>query len=184
VLRIIVAGLLSGVGPLPAIAAPGQGGRDSGTANIGTEDIGTLIVGTVTLTDAAGETFAGEGARVVLACGAENMTGTAVADERGIFRFLNVPVGSCSIEADVQGFAAPAILVVIIPRAPGAPGALGELGAPGETVEADLHLAIAPLSVGVSVARVADSLPPKRPRRSCGPEAVRPGRRLAAACAR
>lgn len=157
--RVIVAGLLSGVAPLLAIAAPGPGATN----------IGATIVGTIVLTDAAGETFAGEGMRVVLACGADDMTTTGVGDEHGAFRFTNVPVGSCSIEADVQGFAAPAVLVVT---------------AAGETVDADLHLGIAPLRVGVSVARTAVSLPPKRPHRSCVSGARRPGGPLAAACAR
>jgi hypothetical protein len=93
------------------------------------------IVGTVTLTAADGGTFAGEGARVVLACGAEKTTRTEVADEHGAFRFLNVPVGSCSIEADVQGFHAPAVSVVT---------------AADQAVGADLHLSIVPLRVGVN----------------------------------
>jgi hypothetical protein len=94
------------------------------------------IVGTVTLTAADGDTFAGEGVRVVLACSTESATRTAVADAHGAFRFLNVPVDSCSIEADAQGFVAPPITVV---------------AAAGETVGADVHLGIAPLVVGVHV---------------------------------
>ena len=157
--RVIVAGLLSGAAPLPAIAAPGRGGAHTGTT----------IVGTVVLTDAAGETFAGDGVRVLLACGADDVTRTGVGDEHGMFRFLNVPAGSCSIQADVQGFVAPAVLVVTVA---------------GETTEADIHLGVAPLSVGVSVARTAASLPAKRARRSCMSGAGRPGGPLAAACAR
>jgi hypothetical protein len=160
--RVIVAGLLSGAAPLPAIAAPGQGAAN----------VGTTIVGTVVLTDAAGETFAGEGVPVVMACGADGMTRTGVGDEHGAFRFPDVPVGSCSIEADVQGFVAPAVVVVTAP------------GETVETVEVDLHLGVVPLSVGVSVARTAASLPPQRPRRSCMSMAGRPGGSLAAACAR
>src|SRR5580700_9775677 len=70
------------------------------------------IVGTVTLTAADGGMFAGEGARVIMACGADSTTRTEVADEHGAFRFQNVPVDSCSIEADVQGFVAQPVRVV------------------------------------------------------------------------
>jgi hypothetical protein len=94
------------------------------------------IVGTVTLTAADGDTFAGQGVRVALACSTEGATRTDVADEHGAFRFLNVPVDSCSIEADAQGFVAPPVTVVT---------------AAGETVAADVHLGIAPLGVGVNV---------------------------------
>jgi hypothetical protein len=94
------------------------------------------IVGTVTLTAADGDTFAGEGVRVALGCGTESATRTEVADEHGAFRFLNVPVDRCSIEADAQGFVAPPVTVVT---------------AAGETVGADVHLGIAPLGVGVNV---------------------------------
>src|SRR6266851_5753873 len=87
------------------------------------------IVGTVTLTAADGDTFSGEGARVVLACGTESATRTDVADEHGAFRFLNVPVDSCSIEADAQGFAAPPVTVVTADQ---------------QAVPIDLHLGIAP----------------------------------------
>src|SRR5580704_13691981 len=98
------------------------------------------IVGTVTLTAADGDTFSGEGARVSLTCAAEGTTRTEVSNEHGAFRFLNVPVDSCSIEADVQGFVAPLVTVVT---------------AADEIVGADLHLGIAPLRVGVTVGGTA-----------------------------
>ena len=98
------------------------------------------IVGTVTLTAADGSTWAGDGARVVLACETDSTTRTEVADDHGAFRFLNVPVDSCSIEADVQGFAAPPVTVVTADQ---------------QVVPIDLHLGIAPLRVGVNVLRRA-----------------------------
>jgi hypothetical protein len=106
------------------------------------------IVGTVTLTAADGGTFAAGGARVVLACRAHRTTRTEVADDHGAFRFLNVPVDSCSIEADVQGFVAPPVRVVTAAR---------------QVVGTDLHLGIAPLRVGVSVGGSA----PFQGRRRC-----------------
>jgi hypothetical protein len=109
------------------------------------------IIGTVTLTAADGDTFAGEGVRVALACGTERPIRTEVADEHGTFRFLNVPVDSCSIEADAQGFTAPPVIVVT---------------AAGETVGADVHLGVAPLGVGVSVQGGALLQAPKTLRRS------------------
>jgi hypothetical protein len=94
------------------------------------------IVGTVTLTAADGGTFPGEGARVTLVCAMDGTTKTEVSDEHGAFRFLNVPVGSCSIQADVQGFVAQPIRVVT---------------AADQVAATDLHLGIAPLRVGLNV---------------------------------
>ena len=114
---------------------------------------GATIVGTVTLTAADGDTFSGEGARMTLTCAADGTTRTEVSDEHGSLRFLNVPVDSCSIEADVQGFVAPPVTVVTTAD---------------ETVGADLHLGIAPLRVGVSVGGTASFQEPKMLRRSRG----------------
>ena len=116
------------------------------------------IVGTVMLTAADGGTFAGEGARVVMACGADRTTRTEVADEHGAFRFQNVPVDSCSIEANVQGFVAQPVRVVT---------------AADQVVGADLHLGIAPLRVGVNVGGPEPPRELKVPRRSCRPDAGR-----------
>jgi hypothetical protein len=98
------------------------------------------VVGTVTLTAADGGTFAGEGARVVLACETDRTARTEVADEHGMFRFLSVPVDSCSIEAEVQGFDAQPVSVVT---------------AADRVVATNLHLGIAPLRVGVNVGGTA-----------------------------
>jgi hypothetical protein len=127
------------------------------------------IVGTVTLTAADGDTFSGEGARVTLACAADATTRTELSDEHGAFRFLNVPVDSCSIEADVQGFVAPPVPVVT---------------AADETVGADLHLGIAPLRVGVNVGGTAPFQEPKMLRSSRGSGAGRRLERSAKACSR
>jgi hypothetical protein len=116
------------------------------------------IIGTVTLTAADGGTFAGEGARVVMACGADSTTRTEVADEHGAFRFQNVPVDSCSIEADVQGFVAQPVRVVT---------------AADQVVGTDLHLGIAPLRVGVNAGGTEPPREVKVPRRSCRPDAGR-----------
>jgi len=110
------------------------------------------IVGTVTLTAADGDTWAGDGARVALACGAGRTTRTEVADAHGTFRFLNVPVGSCSIEADVQGFLAQPVTIVIAAQ---------------EVVGIELHLGVAPVRVGVNVGGTTPSHEPKVLPRSC-----------------
>ena len=133
---------------LSAVSAAASGGPSA------------TIVGTVTLTAADGATFSGEGARVTLACAAVGTTRAAVSDKHGAFRFLNVPVDSCSIEADVQGFAAPPVMVVT---------------AAGRMVVSDLHLGIAPVRVGVTVGGAPSVQEPKMLGRSCGPGA---GRRL------
>jgi hypothetical protein len=118
------------------------------------------IVGTVTLAGVDGDTFAGGGARVVLACWADRTTRTEVADDHGAFRFLNVPVDSCSIEADVQGFAGQPVRVVTAAQ---------------QVVETELLLDIAPLRAGVSVGGPAPFQAPKTLTRSCRADA---GRRL------
>ena len=110
------------------------------------------IIGTVTLTAADGGTFAAEGARIVLACERDQTARTEVADEHGTFRFLNVPVDRCSIEADVQGFVAPPVSVVT---------------AADQIVATDLHLGIAPLRTGVNVRGTAPFQAPKRLSGSC-----------------
>src|SRR5216683_1492666 len=127
------------------------------------------IAGTVTLTASDGDTFSGAGARVTLACAADGTTRTEVSDEHGAFRFLDVPVDSCSIEADVQGFVAPPVTVVT---------------AADETVGADLHLGIAPLRVGVSVGGTASFQEPKMLCRSRGSIAGRRLERSAKECSR
>ena len=97
---------------------------------------GATVAGTVTLTAAGGGTFPGEGARVTLACAVDGTTRTEVSDEHGAFRFLNVPVDTCSLQADVQGFAAPPVTVIT---------------AVGQVAGTDIRLGITPLRVGVNV---------------------------------
>jgi hypothetical protein len=123
----------------------------SASAIAGVGPSGT-IVGTVTLTAADGGTFAGEGARVTLACGADSTAMIEVSDEQGAFRFLNAPVDSCSIEADVQGFVAQPVRVVTVA---------------GQVVGADLRLSVAPLRVGINVGGQAPLQEPRMLRRSC-----------------
>jgi hypothetical protein len=113
------------------------------------------MVGTVTLTAADGSRWAGEGARVVMACGADGMTRTEVADDHGVFRFLDVPVDTCSIEADVQGFLAQSVTVVI---------------AAEQVVTVDLHLGVVPLLAGVNVGGATPVHEPKLLSRSCRSE--------------
>jgi hypothetical protein len=126
---------------LSAVSAAASGGPSA------------TIAGTVTLSAADGDTCPAEGARVTLACAADGATRTEISDERGAFRFLDVPVDSCSIEADVQGFVAPPVMV-----ATSADG----------IVLADVHLGISPLRVGVIVGGTASIRVPKMPRRSHG----------------
>lgn len=111
------------------------------------------IVGTVTLTAADGSTWAGDGARVTLACGADRTARTEVADDLGAFRFLNVPIDHCSIEADVQGFFAQPLTVVTAAQ---------------QVVGIKLHLGVVPLRVGVNVGGTTPFHKPKMLPRSCG----------------
>ncbi len=114
------------------------------------------IVGTVTLTGADGSTWPGDGARAALTCGADRTTRTEVADDHGVFRFLNVPMDSCSIEADVQGFLVQPVTVVIAAQ---------------EVVGIELHLGVVPLRAGVNVGGTIPSHEPKMLPRSCRSDA-------------
>jgi hypothetical protein len=134
--NVFVAAVLAAFAPVSAIAG------DSPSAT---------VAGTVTLTATNGVTFAGEGARVTLACAADAMTKTEVSDEHGAFRFLNVPLDSCLIEADVQGFAAQRVRVVT---------------AADEVARTDFHLGIAPLRVGVHLGGGVPLQVPKTSRKS------------------
>ena len=129
---------------------------------------GATIAGAVTLMAADGSTWPGDGARVALACGADR-TRTEVADDHGAFRFLNAPVDSCSIEADLQGFVAQPVRVVTTAH---------------QVVGTEIHLGVAPLRVGVNVTGTASSLAPKILRRSCLFEAGRVRERLSTKCTR
>jgi hypothetical protein len=133
---------------------------------IASDSPSATVAGTVTLTATDGVTFAGEGARVTLACAADAMTRTEVSNEHGAFRFLNVPLDSCVIEADVQGFAAQRVRVVT---------------AADEVARTDFHLGIAPLRVGVSLAGGVPFQVPKTSRKSrrsdAGQGLERPSRR-------
>jgi hypothetical protein len=126
------------------------------TASVAAVSQSATIVGTVTLTAADGDTFAGEGVRVVLECGTETSTRSDIANEHGAFRFLDVPVDACSIEADAQGFVAPRVIVVT---------------AAGETIGTVVHLGVVPLRVGVNVTGTASSFAAKILRRSSSSDA-------------
>ena len=136
-LNVFVATVLAAFAPASAVA----GANPSAT-----------IVGTVSLTAADGSRWAGDGARVALACETDRTTRTEVADDHGAFRFLNVPIDTCSIEADVQGFVAQPVTVVI---------------AAHQVVGIELHLGVAPLRVGVNVGGTARSHEPKMLPGSC-----------------
>jgi hypothetical protein len=154
VLNVSVAMVLTAFAPASAMSAAGPS---------------ATVVGTVTLTAADGSAPPGDGARVVLACGTDSMTRTEVADDHGAFRFLNVPVDRCSIEADVQGFVAQPVTVVTVDQ---------------EVVVVDIHLGIAPLRVGVNVGGTAPVPGPTMLPGSCRSDASRRLERSAQKCRR
>jgi hypothetical protein len=108
------------------------------SSDLATASRRATIVGTVMLTDADAIVWAGDGARVVLACEADGAPRTEVADERGAFRFPDVPIDSCSIEADVQGFVGQPLTVLTTAR---------------QAISVELRLGVEPLDVGVNVRR-------------------------------
>jgi hypothetical protein len=136
-LHIAVAMALATFAPARAIAGVGPG---------------VTIVGTVTLTTADGGAWAGDGARVALMCGVDRAARNEVADDHGAFRFLNVPIDNCSIEAEVQGFYAPPVPIGVSDE---------------QVVEVGLHLGVVPLRVGVNVGGTAPVRESKSLPRSC-----------------
>ena len=66
---------------------------------------GAGVHGTVTLRAADGAVQAAPGVRLTLFCRTGGVSKTEVSDDRGEFRFAEVPDGVCSIAADLQGFA-------------------------------------------------------------------------------
>jgi hypothetical protein len=152
--NVLVVAVLSAFAPVLAIAGAGPS---------------ATVAGTVTLTATDGVTFASEGARVTLACVADALTRTEVSDERGAFRFLNVPVDTCSIEADVQGFAAQTMTVVT---------------AADEVARTDLNLGISPLRVGVHLGGGVPLQVPKTSRKSRRSDAGQGLERPAKGCTR
>jgi carboxypeptidase family protein len=94
------------------------------------------IAGTVTLTAADGQVLAAPGVRLTLICGTEAGSRTEVSDERGEFRFADVPVDTCSIATDLQGFATATADVET---------------AAGEITALQFHLDAAPLFSGLTV---------------------------------
>jgi hypothetical protein len=89
---------------------------------------------------------------VLLTCGIDRTRHLEIADDHGAFRFLNVPVDSCSIEADVQGFLAQPVTVVIAAQ---------------QVVGIELHLGVVPRRVGVNVGGTLPSHEPKMLPGSC-----------------
>jgi len=122
----------------------------------------STVVGAVTLTAGDGSMWAGDGARVALVCGDDRTTRTEVADHRGAFRFLGAPVGSCSIEAEVQGFAAQPIAIVT---------------AAGQAVEIHLRLGVVPVRVSVNVVGSGRFHEPKVPPKAVDLTQVQGGRK-------
>jgi hypothetical protein len=152
--NVSVAAILTAFAPSSAVAAAGPS---------------ATIVGSVTLRAADGGTFSGEGVRVTLACALEGTTRTDVSDEHGTFRFPDVPVDSCSIEAELQGFVAQPVTVVTVAD---------------QVVAIDLHLVIVPLRVGVNVGGTAPFQKPTMLPRSCRSDADRRLERSAKRCSR
>lgn len=63
------------------------------------------VVGTVQATGPDGQVLSIPGVRLMLTCEAQ-AAAIVVSDQAGQFRFASVPVGSCSLRTDVQGFKA------------------------------------------------------------------------------
>jgi hypothetical protein len=70
----------------------GTAGGESGT-----------VAGAVHATGLEEKPFALPGVTLTLRCGSEAAR-TVVSDERGEFRFVGVPAGSCALATDIQGF--------------------------------------------------------------------------------
>jgi len=88
------------------------------------------------LTDARGEDSAAPGVRLTLTCDGTDLSRTGISDERGTFRFADVPTRTCSVTTDLPGFAAVTARSTVVR---------------GETSTLNLHLQIVPIHSGILV---------------------------------
>jgi hypothetical protein len=96
------------------------------------------VAGTVRLTDAHGQPFDAPGAELTLTCDtSRHDPQVTTSDERGMFRFVDVKPGKCSLTAELPGFAPAASAVVV---------------RGGQRWQADIHLEAVPVDAGLQVA--------------------------------
>lgn len=107
----------------------------SGAARLAAQSPGE-IRGTITLITADGTLLAAAGAQVTLRCTNGDIVKFGTADDDGVFRFGELPLDTCSVETELQGFESVTATVVI---AAGAAAALA------------LHLKPTPLRAGILV---------------------------------
>lgn len=112
---------------LVAVGALGAAGAQHGA-----------IAGTIGLTDAEGEILSASGVRLTVSCDGTDISRAVVSDERGEFRFTDLPAGSCTIVTDLQGFV-PAIAHATVVA--------------DDTVTLKLALHTVPVRAGILVAR-------------------------------
>jgi hypothetical protein len=93
------------------------------------------VTGRVSLLAADGHTLRAPGVRLTLTCGALSSR-FEISDERGEFRFANLPAGTCSIVADLQGFKSSSATAVT---------------EAGEVATVEFHLDIEPVYTGLTV---------------------------------
>jgi hypothetical protein len=125
----------------------------SGAARLAAQSPGE-IRGTITLITADGTLLAAAGAQVTLRCTNGDIVKFGTADDDGVFRFGELPLDTCSVETELQGFESVTVTVATTP------GAVASLA---------LRLETTPLRTGVLVTErpgsVCSTAQRKRPRR-------------------
>jgi len=94
------------------------------------------IVGHIVLTAADGAVLSAPGVRLTVRCPTDTIVRVAIAGDDGGFRFTGLPVGTCSITTELQGFA---------------PVTMTAITAAGSITIIRLHLEATPLRTGVLV---------------------------------
>src|SRR5262249_56498482 len=95
---------------------------------------------------------AAAGVRLTVVCAAETDARTGVSDEHGMFRFENLPIDTCNVTTDLQGFAT---------------GTLQAVTASGQVTTLRFVLETTPLFSGVVVTGTTPASPRTTSRTSC-----------------
>ena len=88
----------------------------SGAARLAAQSPGE-IRGTITLITADGTLLAAAGAQVTLRCTNGDIVKFGTADDDGVFRFGELPLDTCSVETELQGFESVTVTVATTPGA-------------------------------------------------------------------
>jgi hypothetical protein len=107
-----------------------------GHSVVAAQEPAATVVGSVSLSAADGQVVQVPGVRLTLTCETDRTGLSETSDDRGEFRFTNVPADTCSLVADLQGFksaSATAVMQVL------------------EITTVEFHLDVEPIYTGMTV---------------------------------